>query len=141
MRRKVYVRVSLYSMLRLIRVDTLRRVDNAGFLPGLLTCLLQSRNYHSNQNSRTNKFKFKRNIRFLLYIRFDSFLVIFLICSSVRDVEFEGYCIPKGSILFGCFWSANHDETIWIDPWNFRPERFLDDKGKLLSVDHKLRKS
>ena len=34
----MYVRVSLRGMLRLIRVDTLRRVHNVGFLAGRLIC-------------------------------------------------------------------------------------------------------
>ena len=35
----MYGRISLRGMLRLIRVDTLRRVHNVGFLAGRLICL------------------------------------------------------------------------------------------------------
>ena len=37
-RRKVYIRVSLCGMLKLIRVDTLRRVLNVGFIAERLIC-------------------------------------------------------------------------------------------------------
>ena len=40
MRQKVSVRVSLRDMLRLIRVDTLRRVHNVGFLAGRLKYII-----------------------------------------------------------------------------------------------------
>ena len=36
----MYIRVSLRGMLRLIRIDTLRRVNHVGFIPGrLIYCL------------------------------------------------------------------------------------------------------
>ena len=43
--RKESVRVSLRGMLRLIRVDTLRRVHNVGFLAGRLKCIFINVNY------------------------------------------------------------------------------------------------
>ncbi|KAK3593818.1 hypothetical protein CHS0354_014364 [Potamilus streckersoni] len=57
------------------------------------------------------------------------------------DVEFEGYTIPQGSIILLNFWFIHHDPEIWGDPWQFRPERFLDDHGNLLSPEHNLRQS
>ena len=58
-----------------------------------------------------------------------------------RDVVFEGYHIKKGAILFPNLWFIHHDEKLWHDPWNFRPERFLDSNGELLPADHDLRKA
>ena len=59
----------------------------------------------------------------------------------MRDVTFEGYHIKKGTVLFPNLWSIHHDEKLWHDPWNFRPERFLDSNGELLPADHDLRKA
>ena len=58
-----------------------------------------------------------------------------------KDVVFEGYNIKKGSVVFPNLWFIHHDENIWHDPWNFRPERFLDVTGELLPVDHELRQA
>ncbi|XP_045207946.2 cytochrome P450 1A1-like [Mercenaria mercenaria] len=38
-------------------------------------------------------------------------------------------------------WFIHHDERIWGDPWTFRPERFLNDKGQLLEREHVFWKS
>ncbi len=32
--------------------------------------------------------------------------------------------------------SMNHDPEYWEDPWTFNPERFLDEQGQLVGVDH-----
>ena len=61
------------------------------------------------------------------------------VCS--RDVTLEGYHIKKGALIFSNLWFIHHDEKLWHDPWNFRPERFLDSDGELLQADHDLRKA
>ena len=58
-----------------------------------------------------------------------------------KDMIFEGFNITKGSIVFPNIWFIHHDERLWIDPWNFRPERFLDATGELLPSDHELRQA
>ena len=58
-----------------------------------------------------------------------------------KDVDFEGYRITKNSMLLPNIWFIHHDEKLWHDPWNFRPERFLDATGELLSADHELRQA
>jgi hypothetical protein len=35
-------------------------------------------------------------------------------------------------------WSFHNDADFWGDPQNFRPERFLDEKGQLLKANHSL---
>ncbi|KAL3870430.1 hypothetical protein ACJMK2_038498 [Sinanodonta woodiana] len=57
---------------------------------------------------------------------------------AMEDVELEEY---KGSMLITNMWTAHHDPAIWGDPWVFRPDRFLDDNGELLSPEHTLRQS
>ena len=33
-------------------------------------------------------------------------------------------------------WALHHDEKYFKDPWEFLPERFLDQNGDILPVDH-----
>jgi len=33
-------------------------------------------------------------------------------------------------------YSVHHDDSFWIDPQIFRPERHLDSEGKLIKTDH-----
>ncbi|WAR26023.1 CP2DK-like protein, partial [Mya arenaria] len=51
--------------------------------------------------------------------------------SNMEDVEFEGYIIPKNSLVFYGLITLLTDKSTWHDPEVFRPERFLDDKGQL----------
>ncbi|KIK59244.1 hypothetical protein GYMLUDRAFT_1004604 [Collybiopsis luxurians FD-317 M1] len=48
-----------------------------------------------------------------------------------RDDIYEGYFIPKGSIVIYNAWSIGHDEKVYPNPNQFNPSHFLDDKGKL----------
>uniref|UniRef100_A0A0B6ZKM9 Cytochrome P450 n=1 Tax=Arion vulgaris TaxID=1028688 RepID=A0A0B6ZKM9_9EUPU len=57
------------------------------------------------------------------------------------DIDFEGMTIPKNSVIFVNSWHILHDETIWEDPWIFKPERFLDTERQLLPADHPIRKN
>ncbi|KAF5374224.1 hypothetical protein D9758_004661 [Tetrapyrgos nigripes] len=47
----------------------------------------------------------------------------------MKDDFYEGYFIPKGSMVIGNVWAMNHDPTIFPDHDEFRPERFLDETG------------
>ncbi|XP_049415615.1 flavonoid 3'-monooxygenase CYP75B137-like isoform X2 [Solanum stenotomum] len=39
-----------------------------------------------------------------------------------------GYTVPKGSCVFINVWAIHRDPSIWENPTEFRPERFLDNK-------------
>ncbi|KAL4238297.1 Cytochrome P450 1A1 [Mactra antiquata] len=52
------------------------------------------------------------------------------------NVLLEGYNVQKDSVIIGNLWYIHHDEKVWGDPWNFRPERFLDDNGHILPPEH-----
>jgi len=47
----------------------------------------------------------------------------------VKDTQLNGYFIPKDAMLLISVWTVLQDKSIWGDPKNFRPERFLDDEG------------
>ncbi|XP_069115898.1 cytochrome P450 2D27-like isoform X2 [Argopecten irradians] len=53
-----------------------------------------------------------------------------------HEVEFEGYTIPKGTVIFGNLYGAHHDDEIWDEPWEFRPERFLTEDGAPVPRDN-----
>ena len=42
-------------------------------------------------------------------------------------------------VLFN-MWKLNHNPEYWDEPWEFRPERFLDEDGTVVKPDHINRK-
>ncbi|KAH6918171.1 O-methylsterigmatocystin oxidoreductase [Coprinopsis sp. MPI-PUGE-AT-0042] len=44
-----------------------------------------------------------------------------------EDDEYNGYFIPKGTMVFGNAWAIMHDPATFEDPLEFRPERYLKD--------------
>ena len=58
-----------------------------------------------------------------------------------KNHEFEGYFVPKHSIILANHWHMHHDQNDWKDPWLFKPERFLDEEGKLLPPESKTRRN
>ncbi|TFK18376.1 O-methylsterigmatocystin oxidoreductase [Coprinopsis marcescibilis] len=49
---------------------------------------------------------------------------------SSEDEEFNGYFIPKGTLLMANSWAILHDPEVFQNPHEFRPERYLKD-GKI----------
>ncbi|XP_067652587.1 cytochrome P450 2U1-like [Haliotis asinina] len=52
-----------------------------------------------------------------------------------HDVQFRGYTFPKGVPVLVMLNSVLQDPDVWGDPENFRPDRFLDDTGKVVKKD------
>jgi cytochrome P450 len=46
-----------------------------------------------------------------------------------QDDVYEGYFIPKGTIVLANIWAMNRDPALFPDYEEFRPERFLDESG------------
>ncbi|XP_052268114.1 cytochrome P450 2C31-like isoform X2 [Dreissena polymorpha] len=55
---------------------------------------------------------------------------------ATRDIEIGGYRIPRGTVIMPNQWNVHHDATHWPEPFQFKPERFLDHKGHLLPTQH-----
>ncbi|MYS74092.1 cytochrome P450, partial [Streptomyces sp. SID5926] len=45
---------------------------------------------------------------------------------TVTELTWHGESVPAGGILLLDVYGQNHDEELWGDPYDFRPERFLD---------------
>ncbi|XP_046585105.1 cytochrome P450 2U1-like [Haliotis rubra] len=52
-----------------------------------------------------------------------------------HDVQFRGFTFPKGVQVIPMLDSVLQDPDVWGDPDNFRPDRFLDDNGKIVKKD------
>lgn len=50
---------------------------------------------------------------------------------AMRDTTLAGFTIPKDTIVQLGLFSLHNDTEVWGDPENFRPERFLDENGRL----------
>ncbi|CAG7816179.1 unnamed protein product, partial [Allacma fusca] len=64
-------------------------------------------------------------------VRITSFVLFGLLNKTLATTKFHGFVIPKGTMVIKNSHACHHDKSYWGDPENFRPERFLDDQGKL----------
>ncbi|KAF8908536.1 cytochrome P450 [Gymnopilus junonius] len=48
-----------------------------------------------------------------------------------EDDYYKGYFIPKGTMILPNIWAMTRDESIYPEPLQFKPERFLDANGNL----------
>ena len=63
-------------------------------------------------------------------IRHASFLPIAMPHSATRDTVLEGYEIRKDTVIFLNLFRINRDPTVWDEPAQFKPDRFIDANGK-----------
>ncbi|KAI0650117.1 cytochrome P450 [Trametes meyenii] len=54
---------------------------------------------------------------------------------STEDDIYNGYHIPKGSIVIANVWQMLHDPETYADPFTFNPERFMAGPGKTPETD------
>ncbi|XP_070455753.1 cytochrome P450 2D14-like isoform X2 [Equus przewalskii] len=52
-----------------------------------------------------------------------------------RDIEVQGFLIPKGTVFITNLSSVLKDETIWKKPFRFHPEHFLDAQGRFVKQE------
>ncbi|KIY70895.1 cytochrome P450 [Cylindrobasidium torrendii FP15055 ss-10] len=59
---------------------------------------------------------------------------------STQDDVYNGYFIPKGSIIFPNSWAVLHDPELYPDPFEFIPERYMDEDAKAKGLNPDPRK-
>ncbi|GAB5574323.1 cytochrome P450 2D6 [Prionailurus iriomotensis] len=52
-----------------------------------------------------------------------------------RDIEVQGFLIPKGTTLITNLSSVLKDKTVWKKPFRFHPEHFLDAQGQFVKQE------
>jgi cytochrome P450 len=61
--------------------------------------------------------------------------------ATTRETTLGGYTLPKDTEIWPNIWNLHHDPNTFPDPWNFLPERFLDDDNQLLPPTHRTRRN
>lgn len=62
-----------------------------------------------------------------------------IVHSSTEDTKLMGYNVPKDTPVFPALFELHQDKNLWDNPMDFKPERFLDSRGKLcLKLDKSL---
>jgi len=87
-------------------------------------------------NDRQNMHYTEASLREAL--RMDTLVPLSISRRATRDTTLGGYDIPAGTVILPNLWAMHNDPEMWGDPENFRPERWLDDKGHLLKKDWSL---
>ncbi|KAM5138870.1 cytochrome P450 2J6-like [Mantella aurantiaca] len=67
--------------------------------------------------------------------RFASIVSIGVAHAPIKDVQLNGYNIPKGTAIITDLSSTHYDEKHWKYPNEFNPENFLNKEGELVKVD------
>ena len=49
--------------------------------------------------------------------------------TALEDHELDGFSIPRGSIVLASPWIVHHDPRWFPEPFEFRPERWDDDRS------------
>ncbi|KAG0695260.1 cytochrome P450 [Suillus ampliporus] len=50
---------------------------------------------------------------------------------TTNEVVWENYCIPAGTTVFANFWAISRDPEVYPDPHAFKPQRWINDQGRL----------
>ncbi|CAM1321225.1 CYP2D6 (predicted) [Pycnogonum litorale] len=56
--------------------------------------------------------------------------------STLDEVDFQGWTLPKYTTVMCNLYSVHHSKEIWGDPYVFRPSRFLDKDGHVFRPEH-----
>ncbi len=68
-------------------------------------------------------------------MRYHSMVAVPGLKLTTSTTTVRGLTIPANTQFFINLWAMHHDKGFWGDPENFRPERFLDEEGHLVSAN------
>ncbi|XP_043722511.1 cytochrome P450 78A5-like [Telopea speciosissima] len=57
---------------------------------------------------------------------------------AVHDVQVGNHFVPAGTTAMVNMWAITHDETIWSEPNEFKPERFMEEDVSIMGSDLRL---
>ncbi|KAG5584174.1 hypothetical protein H5410_044608 [Solanum commersonii] len=57
---------------------------------------------------------------------------------AIQDTKFMGHNVPKGTQVLVNVWAIGRDPECWNDPFEFKPERFLESKVDVKGQNHEL---
>ncbi|KAM0016665.1 putative flavonoid 3'-monooxygenase [Helianthus debilis subsp. tardiflorus] len=57
---------------------------------------------------------------------------------STHDVQVGKFFVPAGTTAMVNMWAITHDPSIWNNPWDFKPERFMEEDFPILGSDLRL---
>ncbi|BCS17641.1 uncharacterized protein APUU_10469A [Aspergillus puulaauensis] len=63
-------------------------------------------------------------------LRFYTPLPLSMPRETTAPVQYKDAVIPSGTMVFLNAWACNHDPTLFSNPWEFNPERWLDNSEK-----------
>ncbi|XP_069822019.1 cytochrome P450 2J6-like [Dendropsophus ebraccatus] len=67
--------------------------------------------------------------------RFASVVPLGVAHAPIKDMQLNGYTIPKGMMIIPDLSSLHYDERQWKYPHEFNPENFLNSEGDFMKVD------
>ncbi|KAG0706215.1 cytochrome P450 [Suillus ampliporus] len=50
---------------------------------------------------------------------------------TTHEVVWENCCIPAGTTVYGSAWSISRDPEVYPEPYAFKPQRWIDEQGRL----------
>ncbi|KAL8230111.1 hypothetical protein R6Q57_015011 [Mikania cordata] len=57
---------------------------------------------------------------------------------ATHDVHLGKFFVPAGTTAMVNMWAITHDPSIWKNPWDFKPERFIEEEFPIMGSDLRL---